>query len=719
MAIVAADWTVTKSNGNIRYTGDDHNGTAPSYATVLELRRWLQDLADDPEYVVASNDEVDITQLDPAKRSTDNFITLKGIYNIDDASSEHLYDGSIVQGSGGTEVIYDGIVNFGNTGVVIQLQQNSAILSDDWWNWGIGGTDDTSTNAAFMTDSTASFTTNALIGYVIKNTTDGSQALITANTATTVTGVLYGGTENDWDSGDAYLISSGLNPDAAQGISHRFLVKVRTAGADIDGRRLLGICRTYGKSYSEFKIAGTGRGNNTLALNDATDINNTTAIATVAAYTDVYIDRTDSTTTVNGVNAAGQNVLNVVSGAVFTAGDFIHTGVATDVNEYQIASIATNALTLNRNLVVATAGGETVYDLNIGYRGIDANNDATNENYYSEWDRGAKTINQFTERLKYLSAENTTEYIYGLPGEMFRGITHELDVDGATGTFAPVEDISWSGGTGHLFAIDSPTAGTKIWFQLLTGVVPTDDQVITGGISAATVTAERTGGTIVERPVSRPFYGISTGSALIGAYGLGVQAADLSASDRVIDLTNATITPPNNVINTIAGLANGEDYVFIAPWDGTTTDSEGKPTIETTNMSNTNLLNGAAVASIEVDEAIPDWVPDSGTLRVVTNAGRHQLCAYTSVNRSTKIFTISPTEDFSGDNASIGNDIYVTPIDKLADAGSLTWSAVHTVDDDFVLVVRDGGGTPIEEYKVGITWEANNQTFNVIRQSDE
>ena len=47
MPIVAADWSVTRSNGNIRYIGDDHDGASPSYATVIEFHRWLQDLADD------------------------------------------------------------------------------------------------------------------------------------------------------------------------------------------------------------------------------------------------------------------------------------------------------------------------------------------------------------------------------------------------------------------------------------------------------------------------------------------------------------------------------------------------------------------------------------------------------------------------------------------------------------------------------------------------
>ena len=70
-------------------------------------------------------------------------------------------------------------------------------------------TDDTSSsNATIMTDSGASFTADRLVGMIIFNTTDGSQGLITDNGVTTVTvAELHGGTENDWDSGDAYQIA--------------------------------------------------------------------------------------------------------------------------------------------------------------------------------------------------------------------------------------------------------------------------------------------------------------------------------------------------------------------------------------------------------------------------------------------------------------------------------------------------------------------------------
>ncbi|GAI67072.1 unnamed protein product, partial [marine sediment metagenome] len=40
----------------------------------------------------------------------------------------------------------------------------------------------------------------------IKNLTDGSSGAITDNTATGVTATLVGGTDNDWDTDDAYII---------------------------------------------------------------------------------------------------------------------------------------------------------------------------------------------------------------------------------------------------------------------------------------------------------------------------------------------------------------------------------------------------------------------------------------------------------------------------------------------------------------------------------
>lgn len=70
------------------------------------------------------------------------------------------------------------------------------------------GAHDGLANAPVLTDSGETWTIDEFVGYVISNTTDVSSCTITANTATTVTCTLVGGTDNDWDIGDAYVIAS-------------------------------------------------------------------------------------------------------------------------------------------------------------------------------------------------------------------------------------------------------------------------------------------------------------------------------------------------------------------------------------------------------------------------------------------------------------------------------------------------------------------------------
>ncbi|GAI22002.1 unnamed protein product, partial [marine sediment metagenome] len=59
-----------------------------------------------------------------------------------------------------------------------------------------------------LTDSGESWITDEWVGFRIFNTTDGSAAMITSNTGTTVTATLSGGTDNDWDTNDSYDISA-------------------------------------------------------------------------------------------------------------------------------------------------------------------------------------------------------------------------------------------------------------------------------------------------------------------------------------------------------------------------------------------------------------------------------------------------------------------------------------------------------------------------------
>lgn len=568
MAMVDADWSVDRATGNIRYIGDDHGGASPSYATVLEFHRWLQDKADDA--VSSGDDELDITDTDPSSRSTDNIITLKGSYNIDDGASEHLYDGSIKQGTGVTEAIYAGFVNFGNV-ETIQIIQNGAVLADDWWN----------------------------------------QVLTSAD------------------------------PRSATGISHRFMLKVRTGGANVDNRKVIGISRRFGYTYSEFTVTSATEGNNVLALSEVTDLNNATAIGTVAGYTSI-----------------------------------------TNTTE--------------------------------GYNLIDVDNNGVDEAYYSEWDANTPTnsINDLYERAKWLTREGSASTLYGLNGELFRGITHQIPYGTLSGTFDEGNELTWTGGTGQVLA-DNGT--DTVWIQLLTGSAPGNSVAISQTVpDAASAT---TTGTATTRSLSFPFIGASTGSAIIGGYGVGIQTNDLTNNDTLFDLTNTSVNPPNNVTFTVGGIVSGEDYVLVAPALGT--DVNGDPAINQGQLGLQNALTTDNITSVVVDATIPSDTPASGTIRVVDNDGFDRKLDYSSYTGST--FTITTTngqEDFGTVNANATNDVYITYIDKLATATSESYTAVYSTDRDLVVIVRDGGGTPIKQFISAATFGSANTTVTAIRTSD-
>ena len=205
-----------------------------------------------------------------------------------------------------------------------------------------------------------------------------------------------------------------------------------------------------------------------------------------------------------------------------------------------------------------------------GYVGIDAGGNGANEFYYSNWELGARSKNQFYERLKWLAGEAGLETLYGLSGECSAASPTRSPSTPRPGHSLQFELVTWSGGTGQMLAINSPTAATKLWIQLLTGVAPTDNQTLTGRLDRDLPGQCHRDA----RPVSTPFVGVSTGTAIIGAYGLGVGADDLAAADKVFDLTNTQITPPNNVTFTVGGLAVGEDRILVGPGAGGLLDED-------------------------------------------------------------------------------------------------------------------------------------------------
>jgi len=819
MPYVAADWTIDRATKDIRYIGGDHDNS-PSYATVIEAHRAWQALADDDVAVPASSDELDITNPDPSRRSTDNIITLINGYNIDYNASQHLYDGSIIQNGGDT--IYDGIVNFGVSSVQIQVVQDGRTISDDFWN----------------------------------------QA------------------------------GAGINPSSTAGISHRFIVLVRENGVDIDGRRLLGIARTFGNIYAEFPINGTSRGNNVLALSDKSDLNNATVIATIAGYTGITnieglraidVDNDGSTEnyysewntnqptrTINDfyertkwlskdpvtedANTADTGTAFVVDNATITgaAQSFAVGANAMLVTKVTFQCKATGAPTGNMTAsiytITGTHGSSAIPNTLVGSVsvGLDtskltttyeettfhftdpislsastnyaiviehANGDASN---YVQVDglatsgthAGNRSHN--TAGWTAVAADDLAFRVYtasslnALAGIDFRGITHSFAYDtplggitvatndmlvwgtaliysglvgtptvgeaiwedtavptwkgrviavdltnltlimdiesgvvtnletwtgqssAATGTVAGTPVVVADGGVLHIMASDS--SGFLLYPQVVKGIIPANNDILYyAGTNLSTANTGQTllvNITVTKRSIETPYVGASTGSALIGSYGLGVETLDLSKNDKLTDLTGTLRVPPNNVTNTFAGLVSGEDRVLVAPWDGSTVDTNGDPAADKGQMLISTALAVDNITSVVVktgtEVAIPSDTPATGYIRVIDDNGFERRLHYSSWTGTTfTVDTVDGNEDFLAVNAAINNQVYIAYLDELAAATTASYTAVHTSGTrNLVALDRDGGASPIKQFISSWTFQSTGQTLTAVRTTD-
>jgi hypothetical protein len=790
MAIADADLSIAV-NGDIRWTGDG----STTY-TVLELHRWLQDKADDA--LASGDDNLDITDTNPSERSTDNIIELKTPYNIDDATAQHFYDGSIAQSDGDT--LYSGIVVVGSTEANEDIAVSAAISDDggvltDYTTEANDATGSDVTllpataavNDAFYFGYSSPFTSarfnigTAATGtytltweywdgsaYVaLNNVTDGTSAFQTTGTndvtfdqpldwatdTVNAQGPFYyirarvsaytsggGGAGSQlWANAgtvlqivqDNALITNfwGTGLNSAGSTLLQIMVKTRVDGVDIDGKRLRIQARELGDSYDEFGVTA-GQGNSTAAISTAGDLNNATAEGTISGWT---ITNTE------------------------------------------------------------------------GFQLLDIDGDGSGEEYYSQWDPGTQSINDTYEKTKWIQRRGTSETIHGMNGELFRGISQSFAYDGEAGTgpvtndtyawglyvvfdnlvnsFAvgdavtiggtstgrilaldslsmvvaietddtPVNDDqivqvtspgtatadvngapvgqATGGGVGTFLAVDDDGTFGNLYMQLLKGTEPTDDTVLYETTTHAnTVTVN---GAVTQRTISPEFIGASTGSNIIGAYGIGFNPAEVGASDQFTDLQGTLRVPPNNVTFTVSGLVSGEDRLLVGPEDG----AGG---LDLDQLSLNTTLSAADESSVVVTASIPSDTPSAGSIRVETDAGLYKPVRYSSYTGST--FTIIADDTFVDGNVTVGTDqVTLTAHEfetgdhvQLTTTGTLP-AGLNTGTDYYIIKIDAnevqfalsidnayagtqvditgavGGGTHTVEYQ-GRTWNTDNAT---------
>jgi hypothetical protein len=121
--------------GDIAGDGTVNGETHPRAYTPLELHRFLSDINDDE--TISGDDDLSIIDPTASDRSTDQIIRLLGTVNITNTVAQHMYGGSVEQGSGNTRELYSGLgvqVTTPLASTIPILIQEDAIVTEYWDN---------------------------------------------------------------------------------------------------------------------------------------------------------------------------------------------------------------------------------------------------------------------------------------------------------------------------------------------------------------------------------------------------------------------------------------------------------------------------------------------------------------------------------------------------------------------------------------------------------
>lgn len=282
----------------------------------------------------------------------------------------------------------------------------------------------------------------------------------------------------------------------------------------------------------------------------------------------------------------------------------------------------------------------------------------------------------------------------------------------ATATFF---DDTVRGGIGALHAND--TVDDNLYIQLISGVAPVDNLRISTAAADFVVVANELG-TITSRTISPEFIGQSTGSNLIGAYGIGFDTNDVGSSDLFFDLTNTQRQPPNNVTFTVTGLVALEDRILVGPRTaGDFAKGQWQLDGELTSAGVTSIVvtAGTEASPIASDTPTNGQDPNNSRLRVLLDNGVYKRQEYVSYSGVT--FTV-PSTDYSTLQAANGNDVFLAYIDILASGTSESYTAVYDTDRDLIVRVRDGASTPIKTFQGNATFGSTSSSVAAIRTTD-
>jgi hypothetical protein len=646
---------------SVNAAGDIRHISGSTNYTVLELHRWLQDLADDAE--AAGNDIIDISRATPSERSTDQIIQLLGSYNIDDDAAENLYGGSIKQGTGATEEIYAGLKVLGS--VDNSNTQLMIIQAHDYYQF-------TPTPAApFWGDQSG----------------------------------------------------GGYNGNATENILMQVLVKCRIAGVDIDKKQIRVQSREWGDTYDFFNVT-LGEGEFVAAIGTTPDPQNNTAIGTVQAWaggdiptnTEGYqqIDINDgngdqpyySKWTYN-TNAAEMKAIWEWLKEI-TGNNSPEAAEPYDMNGELFLGI-THSIQFDAGSGAATQNEEIVWGTGVTYDNLQGG--TFTEGYLVRfsggaagtvlYDNGTTYFLMATEDIADTIAEDETITEYNPTTGAASGVTADVHTPAVT-------NPDKEGGSGIILGTTGTTTGSH-YIQLITGKAPVDGLNMYGITSGNDWDADTN---IISRTVPKVMVGSYTGS-LIGAYGFGVDPDDVSYPDTVEDLGGNTRTAPNNVIWYFYGLEAG-DRILVGK------KHASNPDFDFEEMTLAAALDTGAETVVDVGTGnIPADAPSSGILRVTLDDGRIRYALYDSHDGDDEFTLNASYQDWlDPDDAAIGKGVMLAFLDKAAAGDTEQFTLKYDAARTLWARRRDGGASPKKTYEAQSALGATGGSATATQISD-
>jgi hypothetical protein len=649
---IGDDFTITYNAGAY----DIRHGANTNTYTVLELHRWLQDLADDSAF--SGNDEVDITSPTPSERSTDNIITLSNGFNIDDDASEYFYDGSITQDGGDT--VYSGLVVVGsvNRATILKIVQNNAFYDDQ-----------TAPFWSTITDNRAVAADNILLRCLVKTREsgvdiDGKKVRVTARTYLD-TYAEFSLTLGLGNSTAAIFTNDDLNNDIVSGTISGWTEVTNTEGFD-ETNMDINDDSTVEPYYSRWTVSADPTGGDG-------NINDTYQWAK-------YITRDSTAKTVHGMNG------ELFRGITHSFGYDGESGGIT---------LSTNDMLADGTLVVtgAVSGGP----FTVG--------EAVHEDTATP---------VWVGRVIAVDAANTSLVVEVTSGTVGTGEGITGQSSSATATTSGVPTAVTGGGVVAVLADDA--TGDDLYVQQLSGATPVDDTRFyyagTDLSTADTTDYLDVAGSVSAESLTPCFLGTSTGSNLIAAYGIGVSTdtgdTDYrpSVGDQFFPLDDTGPILPADVrafsVGNLLYVAAGDGArVLVGPQDGSlnafnfdqfTNDgpySGGEATV--------TIETGAGAGDLT---SIPSDTPSAGTFRMEGTDGVYHLVTYTG--KTTTTFTGCTGTPAATDNLNIMisyiDDIYD---ENDGDSGDqLSYSARYSSARDLFVRVRYGGASnPLKTFE--------------------